>query len=196
MADKIFGWFADQNRATLEQLIAEHKIKSVLEIGSFLGLSAVWFAQRVKAVTCIDTFEEKAVEPSDNNLVYTIANERIPNPFRHVFERNINEAGVAPKITIIQSPSVTAWQFVEDFDLVYIDGDHSYDGITSDILLYRGKAKKIICGDDYTERFPGILRATAELFPNHQSNGPFWWNVMKEEKGNPDSNREILSRLV
>ncbi len=180
MADKIFGWFADQNRATLAQLIAEHDVKTVLEIGSFLGLSAIWFAERVDHVTCIDTFEETATEHNDNNLVWTLKDMHLPNPFRCVFQKNIEEAGVANKISVVQKRSADAAKHVGRFDLIYIDGDHSLEGITSDITLYLPKARKVICGDDYTDRFPGVLRATRELLPDHKSSGPFWWKVVAQ----------------
>lgn len=182
MADKIFGWFADQNRASLEALIAEHNIKTVLEIGSFLGLSTAWFAERVDHITCIDKFEEFETEPGDNNLVYTLRTEGLPNPFRSAFQRNMDDAGVAHKISVIQEWSAKAAKHVGRFDLIYIDGNHSYDGITADIELYLPKARKVICGDDYTYRFPGILRATRELLPDHKSNGPFWWKAIDRIK--------------
>lgn len=178
MADKILGWFADQNRATLETLIAEHNVKSVLEIGSFLGLSAAWFAERVESVICIDKFEEVETEESDNNLVWTLRTKGLPNPFLDVFLQNMDDAGVAHKITTVVGWSRVVHRQIPDVDLVYIDGDHSYEGCWSDIKKYRSKARLVICGDDYTARFPGILAATAELLPGHKSNGPFWWKVI------------------
>lgn len=179
MADRILGWFADENRASLESLIVEHDVHTVLEIGAFLGLATAWFAARVDHVTCIDKFEEFETERGDNNLVETLINEHLPNPFRCVFQRNMDDAGVAHKISVIQKWSADAAKHVGRFDLIYIDGNHSYDGVTSDISLYLPKARKVICGDDYTYRFPGVLRATKELLPDHKSNGPFWWSVIE-----------------
>ncbi len=173
---EIFGWFAPHNRAMLAELIAEHEIKTVLEIGAFLGLSTAWFAERVESVTVIDKFDEIETEESENNLVYTLRTEGLPNPFRPVFDRNMQDAGVARKISVIEAWSREAARRVGEFDLIYIDGDHSYEGVRSDIELYLPKARAVICGDDYTARFPGILRATAELLPEHRSNGPFWWH--------------------
>ena len=63
-AAQIGGWFCEQNRTNLDRLIKKHHVKRVLEIGSFLGLSAAWFAQHVEHVTCIDLWREEAIEDS------------------------------------------------------------------------------------------------------------------------------------
>lgn len=42
------------------------------------------------------------------------------------------------------------------WDCVYLDGDHSYDGVNLDISLFEPKTD-IICGDDYSPQ-PGIFR--------------------------------------
>ncbi len=53
IAEPIPGWFAMENRSELQRLIEKHGVKTVIEVGSFLGLSAVWFAQRVEHVFCL-----------------------------------------------------------------------------------------------------------------------------------------------
>lgn len=46
-------------------------------------------------------------------------------------------------------------------DFVYIDGDHSFKGVSSDLNLSRTKVKKngIISGHDYCPRFSGVMKA-------------------------------------
>ncbi len=54
----------------------------------------------------------------------------------------------------------------EYFDVIYIDGDHSYDGVKSDLKISYDKIKKggFICGHDYTEvLFEGVVRAVNEF---------------------------------
>lgn len=54
----------------------------------------------------------------------------------------------------------------EYFDIVYIDGDHSYDGVKRDLEVSYKKVKKngLICGHDYTEKmFMGVVRAVNEF---------------------------------
>ncbi|MBU3591454.1 class I SAM-dependent methyltransferase [Polynucleobacter sp. 78F-HAINBA] len=52
----------------------------------------------------------------------------------------------------------------ESFDLVYIDGDHTYEGVVKDLAAWYPKVKKggIICGDDIG--WPGVKKAVDEFF--------------------------------
>jgi hypothetical protein len=50
----------------------------------------------------------------------------------------------------------------EYFDIIYIDGDHSYEGVLRDLKLSYNKVKKngIICGHDYNiSTYPQIVQA-------------------------------------
>jgi len=49
------------------------------------------------------------------------------------------------------------------FDLIYIDGDHRYDSVKSDLNAWYGKVKKggILCGDDFD--WPGVRAAVLEF---------------------------------
>lgn len=169
----MFGWFDDANRNKLDELIKEFDIKSVVEIGSFLGLSAVWFSERVEKVTCIDKFEEVETQETSNNMVGTLKQLGLPTNFYDIFLENIKDH---KNIDVIKSWSKEGAPLSPEVDLIYIDGDHTYEGCKSDIELYLPKAKKIICGDDYTDRFPGVIKAADEIGAEHS--GPFWWKVL------------------
>ncbi len=183
----IAGWFAPENREKLQNLIDQHQIKTVVEVGSFLGLSAVWLAQRVEHVYCVDTWFEGATFESENNLVGTLRRWDLPRDFFPLFRDNIMRSGVWHKVTPIKGHSHFAIGEVPFVDLVYLDGDHSYEGCKRDIELYRDKARVVLCGDDYTERMEadgkgdtpcfGVIQAVSEMLPGAQHVGPFWWWV-------------------
>lgn len=174
----VTGWFPVENREELERLIHEHNVRTVVEVGTFLGLSAIWFAARVERVVCVDRWYEPANAPNGNNLVSTLEAAKLPKDFFDVFRNNVLRAGVQDKIFPIRGDSNAVHELVEEADLVYIDADHSFEGCSSDIRLYAPKARKVVCGDDYLvwDSFR-VIEAVKSIYPEHKSRGRFWWVV-------------------
>jgi len=56
----------------------------------------------------------------------------------------------------------------EKVDLVFIDADHSYSSVWTDITTWLPKIRKggIICGHDYIQDIPEVKKAVDEFFPN------------------------------
>lgn len=165
--DAIPGFMPQCNRDALDALIVEHDIRTVVEVGSFLGLSAGWFAlwDRIERVTCIDVWQ-------DNPKV------GIPVGCYDQFLGNMHALGVAHKIGTVRGDSSLVHERVPPADLVYIDGDHTYTGCASDIKLYGPKALKILCGDDYIRYdYYRVIEAVDQLLPQRQVSGQFWWVV-------------------
>lgn len=46
--------------------------------------------------------------------------------------------------------------------LVLLDADHSYEATLEDIRWAQSVGADIICGDDYSESFPGVIRAVSD----------------------------------
>lgn len=73
--------------------------------------------------------------------------------------------------SIIRATSREAAREFDDnfFDFVFIDGDHSYEGVKEDIHLWLPKTKKLLCGHDYGNQrnrlgIFGVDRAVNEIF--------------------------------
>ena len=165
-------------------------VVSVVEIGSFLGKSATWFAlhKEIKRVTCVDRWLDEESEPSTNNMVSTLVEQDLPRDYYQKFAENMVNTGASYKIGAVRGDSRLVANQVGEADLVYIDGDHPYEGCKSNIQLYAPKALKVVCGDDYLERDIwsesrgvhgkfGVIRAVDEIFPQRQVAGNFWWVV-------------------
>ena len=55
------------------------------------------------------------------------------------------------------------------FDFIYIDGCHLYGCVKSDLNTYWPKLKKggLMCGHDYHDNYPGVIKAVEEFKPMH-----------------------------
>ena len=90
------------------------------------------------------------------------------------------------KITWIKDYSWNAVFKVPELDFVYIDGDHSYPAVRTDMDLYYPKVKigGLFAGHDYGERYEGVTRAVDEFFSiNNEElqtgSGTDWWCIKK-----------------
>lgn len=68
---------------------------------------------------------------------------------------------------LLTSDSIAASKWVADgtLDLVFLDGDHSYDGVKADLLAWAPKLKRggILSGHDYNSDFPEVVQAVREF---------------------------------
>lgn len=122
------------------------KIGRMVEIGSFAGVSTEVFAIHAEHVTAVDPFLDPSVLP---RFVRRMA------PYANVT--------VLRELSLVAAPRFAS----ASLDLVYIDADHSYSGVKSDIAAWAPKVKPggWIAGHDYNhERFPGVVQAVREVF--------------------------------
>jgi hypothetical protein len=86
------------------------------------------------------------------------------------------------KIEFVRKTSEDAVDDVpNDLDFVYIDGNHEYEYVMQDIMLYYPKVKKggIIGGHDFDGSHPDVCRAVVELCREKDldlhTGGNDWW---------------------
>lgn len=102
-----------------------------------------------------------------------------------MYESVVRDFGDKDNVEIIKSDSVTAADNFPDesFDWVYVDGNHTYEGVYRDLEAWWPKVKKggFISGDDYffMEQKFGVKKALDSFFPEDkgiylevQSNDP------------------------
>lgn len=81
-------------------------------------------------------------------------------------------------INFIHADSISASKGFPDgfFDVVFIDGNHSYRAVRADILAWMAKIKRygILMGHDYDRHWPGVVRAVNELVPYKKTKGRMW----------------------
>ena len=148
----------DGNTQGLLDLIKEFPEDTVMsEIGCYAGESTELFLKsgRVKQLYAIDPWEggynyATSPEVSDFILVEKVFDKRVKG-------KNV----VKLKMTMKE-----AFDLLPELDVIYIDGNHTYDCVLEDINLSLRKIKKggIICGHDYNSKDIGVIQAVNEVF--------------------------------
>jgi predicted O-methyltransferase YrrM len=146
----------------------------ILEIGSFHGgsivaLAGIILAKDLHVVAC-DMFED-APNPAPGILsedVWLEKREGMLEKFNHNIWRNglrdhvtPFKRGSAPGENLLDVPL-----FLRSFDLIFIDGGHTYPAASLDILESTRLVTHpgVICGHDYCKDFPGVVKAVDEIF--------------------------------
>ena len=84
-----------------------------------------------------------------------------------IFRNNLIRLGHTGTVEIIQEDSQQAATRFPDgsIDLVFVDGDHSYEAVKRDLQAWLPKVTKggILSGHDFTTRM-GVYRAVDEMF--------------------------------
>jgi len=168
----LYGWFPPENEETLARLIKENNIKTVLEIGCFLGKSTKFFVEQGCTVISIDTFEGA----KDINASAEVQ-KRLPTMYEQ-FMFNLKELGIEDKVTVFKGTSEKSHdQYGFTADLIFIDGSHEYEDVKKDINMWFSRANKVLCGDDYTGVHPQVKQAVDELLPKANKNQRVWYVI-------------------
>jgi len=151
---------------------------SVVEVGSWLGHSAAFLAVEIinlgkqPTIYAVDTWTGIM---ATNSAPWGID---IPGDMCPAFINNMIKGGVGSHVHPMQLSSVQAAATFADGsqDVVFIDGDHTYDFVKADILAWMPKVKSggWLCGHDYRPEDPGVIKAVDELLPNRTVKGSCW----------------------
>lgn len=172
------GWFHHGKK--ILELIEEHRPKACVELGTWLGASAIPVARSIArwggTLTCVDTWA------GDLNRDGGSQPGKVPVMLM-TCARAIVEAGVGANVRLIPAMTLNAalyWS--EPIDFLYVDADHGYKGVTADLEAWLPHVKRggLIVGDDYNNAlYPGVKRAWDDFGPRHgialsryQSNPP------------------------
>jgi len=138
----------------------------ILEIGALFGFStqAILEGSQNSKVIVVDNF-------TWNPIGLT--------PIRHesMLKSNLNYFIRQNRVEIYKglSSDIKLFDMTHDnVSMVFIDADHSYEGVLCDIKFAKSINTKIICGDDYS--FAGVKKAVDETFgENVKFIGDMWY---------------------
>ena len=129
--DFIPGWFTEGSAAVLYGIMRSERPRTVVEIGSYLGRSTVFFALTMRQVD--PTGQVVAIDPhtGDRQQLEGLAAPRLAS--FDLFQQHCQAAGVEDLVSPRVATSIeAAAEWSGPIDLLYMDGWHSYDAVISD----------------------------------------------------------------
>ncbi len=136
-ADTVYTHLTSGEKRKLFELSAKLKNGYALEIGSFIGASACFIAAAINQQTkliCIDTWENDAMSEGKRDTKKEFDDNT--NTYK---DKIIKVQGYSTKV-IADVTTITT-----KIDLLFIDGDHSYEGCKADWDLYSPYLKSGSC---------------------------------------------------
>ena len=177
---KLNGW--NSRHPKLGELIREIQPKLIVEVGTWMGASALYMSEHTDAeILCIDTWlgsPEMWGNQADPERYQSLDIQAgYPTIFRQ-FQSNVVHHGKAHQITPFPVPSNIGLSLLNEWgikpDLIYIDGDHTEAAVKQDISLSAQLFPRIICGDDFGS-WHGVTAAVKKWFPDANSDNGFWY---------------------
>ncbi|MEN6537920.1 MAG: class I SAM-dependent methyltransferase [Bryobacteraceae bacterium] len=135
----IEGWMSNDELQWLYETACT--MTSILEVGSWMGRSTHALLSGCRGpVYAVDTFKGT------------------PRAVEHVFAHNggdvraklMENVGMFPNLIVIQADSADAAKRFNprSFEMIFIDGDHSYSMVMRDIKAWLPIARTMLCGHD------------------------------------------------
>ncbi len=150
-------------QALCKQLQQKGLTHNMVEIGSYTGESTAIFGACMDSVLAVDRW---CIDPTSTDAA-------AHHNGAYIRKLYVDRTHDIAAIRTMHMTSAEAAKLVPDssLDFVYIDGDHTYEGVTDDIRLWLSKVKPggMIGGHDYANsKHPGVQRAVTERWDREQ----------------------------
>ncbi len=167
------SWFG--NGAHIAKILENRKIRTAIEVGSWLGASTRFIAERLPPeakLYAVDTWKGSLNEEDQQK------DPRLPHLYQ-LFLSNVIQTKLTEVIVPIRMESLEASKAMHiRADLIYIDASHDTESVYNDIMAWHQHLAEggVICGDDWgclTVR-AGVEKAASILGREIQAEGNFW----------------------
>lgn len=194
--ERLHGWFSDA--PVFEEVISKVKPDLIIEVGSWLGASAIHMAGLLKkhgldesAIICVDTWLGAVEFWGDHADATRYGQLLIENGSPQVqkqFIANVLHQGLRDTIIPFQQESGTAARVLNRMgvraDVIYIDASHLEDDVERDIRVWWPLLREggVMMGDDY-EAWPQVARAVHRVLGDGVHVDGNKWVVRKGPQG-------------
>jgi predicted O-methyltransferase YrrM len=166
---KVVGFMSQGIFDRLDQLVTDHQVKTVVELGSFVGLSTCFLAERVERVITVDNFNVRAQDYK--NYLRPIHEHAADDQYAEFLRNTLSY----PNITGLRMDFLEAARLGFEADMVYIDGVQSYPAFKAIVEAWLPLARKVIAGDDTQSK---IVRRVAEEIGAEPITERTWWKIL------------------
>lgn len=173
----------------ISNIINKNSFTSFIEIGVAFGghLEEILNNTKIDKVYAIDSY--KLSETTTDNFKKSDQSYFNQDDYDELYlftKKRLSKLGNI--VNFIREDSKDALKYIDDesVDIIFIDAEHSYNGVKNDIKNWIKKVKKggIISGHDYDHpNFPGVKIAIDESIDEFNLNinierGYIWWSIV------------------
>lgn len=152
-----------------------------VEVGSLYGESSsiILGFNKVKQLHCIDSWTFCPDYNASNSIIKSTNKSADFSSAKTIFYKRLKNHIESRRCLPIQSDSLSASKLYRNnsIDVIYIDADHSYESVKSDLEAWFTKIKSggFICGHDYKadgDVWPGVTKAVDEFVQQYSLQPP------------------------
>jgi cephalosporin hydroxylase len=144
-AATISGWMPEHELAVIYEIANRVKPRTVVEIGSWIGRSAVAWAESLSdaMIYCVDPWPATM-----HHDLSDLSGSALYDPYEKFLENTKPYPNIRP---LRLRSNELVWPDCAHADLVFIDGDHSEAAVMADLILAARMThgRGTICGHDY-----------------------------------------------
>jgi hypothetical protein len=183
-ATEVQGW--NSKSPVFRQLIERTRPKVIIEVGTWLGASAIHMAGICRqlglgtTIYCVDTWlgAQEFWTDSAGEKTHDLRQRHGYPQVYFDFLANVVQHDCQDMIVPVPNTSFIGSIILKKrhvlAELIYIDGSHAYEDVKADIAAYNNLLAPggVLFGDDYT--WDEVRRAVVEMCPNHKAQDSFW----------------------
>jgi hypothetical protein len=151
----------------LIDIIGKNNYSSFLEVGVWKGDNIIKIASFFSNVKCYGVDPYDYSEYDNQSSIKDDKSLLLKSESENVYQYSLSLSNRYKNYSLIRKSSLQAARGFKDesLDVVFIDANHSYESVKSDISLWLPKVRigGYLCGHDYSIYFFGVIQAVNEM---------------------------------